>query len=112
MRHGKGKKKAQIRHAKRRAYERHGLVLTAQDLQKIVGLIKRGESRVLGRQSLRVSGHELDWQDKKLKVLYDQHRRTVITVLPEGAEWEGRRDLEGGVGVRDETIRGAGAVGG
>lgn len=99
------KKAAQNRHAKRRAYERHGLVLRTQDLQKIVGLIRNGDSKLLGYQSLRVSGHQVTWEGKEIKVLYDNHRRTVITVLPEGAVWEGRR-------TQDETLQSYDAVGG
>jgi hypothetical protein len=76
-------------HARRRAKERYGLALTKKLRREIVERIRNGSARFLGRQSLRVTGWEVGVEGKALTVLYDCRRKTLITVLPPGAVWEG-----------------------
>ena len=87
-RHAITKKAAQKIHAMRRAYERHGIFLGKDAQREIVGRIRAGKAKLLGRQSLRVRGYEIEHAGKLLTVLYDKKRKVLITVLPEGAIWK------------------------
>lgn len=87
-RHVITKKAAQKIHAMRRAHERHGIFLGKDAQREIVGRIRAGKARLLGRQSLRVRGYEIEFAGKMLTVLYDKKRKVLITVLPEGAVWK------------------------
>lgn len=80
------KARSQQKHARRRARERFGIKLTRNDQIDMVGMIRDGRSRMVERQSLRVSVHEVEWDGYKLRVVYDKSRRTIVTVLPESYE--------------------------
>lgn len=84
MRGGRGSKaKGQRIHAKRRALERYDLDLNRHQMDELVRMIQRGQGRLLEKQSLRVSTFELNAFDKILYVVYDKHRKTIVTFLPE-----------------------------
>lgn len=76
------KLEAQRIHAKRRAYERHGLVLNRQHLREIVTLIQRQKATLVERTSLRVTVWELTYLDIPIRVVYDAKRKTIVTFLP------------------------------
>lgn len=77
------KKKTLIKHAKRRAGERHGVNLHQDLLTKLVKQIQTGEAEYVSCQSRRVSKWWVTTPDgKRLPVVYDGDRKTIITVLP------------------------------
>ena len=86
-RHSFTKKAAQKAHAARRAKERFGIDLGREAQRSIVGRIRAGKAKLLGWQSLRVKGYEIEHEGKLLTVLYDRKRKVLITVLPPGAKW-------------------------
>lgn len=83
----RAKKVNQLEHARRRALERHGLVLTKAMRHTIIESIRCGRAYFLGRQSRRVTGWEVEVEGKRVTVLYDSLRHSLITFLPEGAKW-------------------------
>ncbi|HLD91480.1 MAG TPA: hypothetical protein VI911_10830 [Patescibacteria group bacterium] len=77
------KYKTQIRHAKQRALERFDLQLNNDDYQKICKIIQTGKSKIIDKQSNRVSIHEVTWASKTMTVVYDKSRNTIVSFLPE-----------------------------
>jgi hypothetical protein len=75
----------QKRHAKIRAIQRYGFGLTDELLKEIVGKIHRGETRLIDKQSLRVSIHAVMVEGREIPVVYDKHRKTVVSLLPQEA---------------------------
>ena len=82
------KKTSQQIHARNRMWQRHGIWLSKKGRRIIINLIREQKARFLGRQSNRVSGWEVEFEGRKIKVLFDTVRGSLITVLPEGAVWE------------------------
>lgn len=82
------KKQCQQAHARRRAKERFGIRLTKAMRLDIIKKIGSNKTRKLGKQSLRVTGHEVEIEGKLLKVLYDKKRKSIVTILPPGAVWD------------------------
>lgn len=77
-----GKKLAQRKHAKRRALERYDLALNRDDLRAWVKQIQEGQARKLEQQSLRVGKYVITHQGQEVVVIYDRHRKTIVTCLP------------------------------
>lgn len=75
----------QKRHARRRAAERYDLDLHQDAQQKIIRAIQGGEAKFIRRQSLRVTVWEVEFEGRKLPVVYDRKRKTIATVLPVAA---------------------------
>jgi hypothetical protein len=76
------KAQSQRAHAKRRAEERYGLTLNRKDFEEVVQTIQRGGAKFLERQSRRVSIWKLVCQGTWIKVVYDNRRQTIASVLP------------------------------
>lgn len=74
----------QKRHAIRRLYERYEIAINDNQYQDIVNLIQRCKARFILRQSNRVTAFEIEFKQRKLIALYDSHRKSIITFLPEG----------------------------
>ena len=81
----------QRRHAKRRAAERHGIVLNKFDIKQAVLQIQNGSALFLERQSLRVTKWSVALGGKRVSVVYDRKSHTLATVLPENS----REELQG-----------------
>jgi len=75
----------QKRHARRRAAERYELDLHQDAQAAIVRAIQGGEARFIRKQSQRVSVWEVEHGGRRLPVVYDKKRKTIVTVLPEAA---------------------------
>lgn len=75
----------QKKHARRRAAARYAVNLHDDAQERIVRSIQSGEARLIRRQSQRVGVYEVSHEGKKLPVVYDRKRKTLITVLPEEA---------------------------
>ena len=78
------KKKAygQRIHAKKRAWERHGVMLATADLHEMVRMIQEGKAEALGRKTCRISMFRVRWEGLTLEVAYDRKRKEIATVLP------------------------------
>lgn len=59
--------------------------------RRIVNVIQSSRSRVVERQSLRVSVHDVDLDGVTVRVVYDRHRKQVVTFLPPPS-WSGGSD--------------------
>lgn len=88
----RNKAKAQRAHAARRVLERYGIRMSQAALEDMTKSIrnqhKPGQSRnavFVNRESLRVTRWHVFYSGKWYPVVYDSHRGTIATVLPEGA---------------------------
>lgn len=79
------KAKGQRYHAKERALERYGLVLTRAIYREWVRLIQSHKATFVSRTSCRLSKFIIHWQGQDFPVVYDSMRKTVVTVLPKEA---------------------------
>ncbi len=70
------------RHAKERAWERYGIELRLQDLNRIVEDIKAGRSQPVRKVSNTRSVHDVKIGSRTIRVAYDRKRGQVVTVLP------------------------------
>jgi hypothetical protein len=89
----KGKTKAVLNaHARRRALERHGIVLSKALRHLILADIQEAPSggsqlvKFVSRYSDNRSLWEVTWEGKVFRVIYDKRRSALATVLPAGAE--------------------------
>lgn len=82
------KRKRQLAHATRRASLRYGFPLTKNDNLNIVRMIIDGKGRHLERQSNRVSVWEVEYNEQKMKVVYDRNRKVIVTCLPMQDMWD------------------------
>lgn len=78
----KNKAKSQKKHAKRRFYERFGLLIEENDLNHIRNKIQEGDGELVEKQSNRVSKWRVPFKDSIFTVIYDKMRKTIVTVLP------------------------------
>ena len=76
------KKASQRIHAKRRAFQRYGLVFTKAVRNDVKARIKNNKGKFLYRQSRRISVWQIDYDNKQLKVVYDTLRGEIVTFLP------------------------------
>ena len=78
----------QQQHFARRARERHGIELSMEDIVEIKDIIKASASRIIFRESNRVTHHEVLWSGQTLHVVYDKKRNALVTVLTTQADGE------------------------
>ena len=78
------KKAKQRIHTKQRAKERYNVQLTCKDIQTIVSKIKTShkDTTFLKKQSNRVSLWKVIFKDQIFRVVYDKHRKNIVTILP------------------------------
>ena len=81
------KKRAQMRHARRRAKQRYGLDLSTDQLRAIANRIKDGRASLLRSCSNRVGIYQVPYQQQLLVVAYDRKRGQVSSFLPPNS-WE------------------------
>jgi len=75
------KSKRQLKHFKRRARERFGMLLTQNDVTNIVRMIGLNQARMVEKQSNRTSVYSVWYQERHFRVVYDKIRKTLVTVL-------------------------------
>lgn len=75
------KRRGQIIHCRKRAWQRLDLCISADDIRHIVGLIKRCESLPLHSPSCRVRFHQIEYRGKTMVVLYDKQRSNLATIM-------------------------------
>jgi len=78
----RSKKTCQMIHLKTRWKERIGTELTKGIHDKLVTLIKKGESVLIEKKSHRVSVHKVLYETFTVKVVYDSARKQLVTVYP------------------------------
>lgn len=78
----KSKLACQKIHAKKRARQRHGIILSDRGIQTIVTTIQNGQAELIERQSMRVGIYKVSYDGYDFKVVYDRKRKTLATVLP------------------------------
>ena len=78
----KSKEACQIRHAKLRAAERYNINLSDSQYQHLCNIIRKNGSKIVYKQSNRVTIHQLEWDGKKMIVVYDKQRNTIVSFLP------------------------------
>lgn len=69
-------------HSMQRAAQRYGVTLNGETRARIIAEIRGGRSRMVKRQSNRVTIHDLELDGKRLRVVYDRHRAELVTFLP------------------------------
>ena len=75
------KRKAQIKHAMRRARERFGVEVSPGVLHDYVRRIQNREAKFVERQSNRITVWDLDGK----RLVYDKQRKMIVTILwPKG----------------------------
>lgn len=78
----------QRKHAKRRARQRFGIILTQNDEAIIKQKIQNCEAIFIYKQSNRVSHFGIKFQGKDMIVIYDKIHKTIVTFLyPEKYDW-------------------------
>lgn len=74
------KKKAQQKHAARRARERLGIRMDQNRMHQLVQLIQEGGLELHSKQSNRVSRYLHTLDGERVLLVYDRKRKTVVTV--------------------------------
>lgn len=77
-----------MRHLKRRWALRVGDDMTKVLHNKLVAIIQGGTTTIIERQSNRVSIHKIVLDKETYTVVYDRHRKQVVTVLPKEEKYE------------------------
>lgn len=78
----KTKEDCQIRHAKLRAMQRYDLQLTDHQYHNLCNMVRKGATKILFKQSNRVTIHKLEWNHITMTVVYDKIRNTIVSFLP------------------------------
>lgn len=76
------KKIRERRHAMQRAKERYGIVLTGAVRDEIVASIRGNRSTVAWRTSNRSVVHDVAYDGRTVRVVYDKARGEIVTFLP------------------------------
>ena len=70
------------KHARKRAYERHGISLHKDLETKIVKAIQAGDGEHVETQSNSRTKWRVNADGKTITVIYDKNRGCLVTVLP------------------------------
>lgn len=81
MREG-DKRIAQRAHTRRRAQERYGVKLNKAAMAALIARIQSNRAKFVERQSNRITVWEVEHQSKRMRVVYDTKRGTIVTCLP------------------------------
>jgi len=80
------KARAQKIHFLRRVAGRTGATLTKDDYERIVRDIQLGRARMVYKQSNRIIHYRVQIGDQERIVVFDNSRKTLVTVIPEKDE--------------------------
>ena len=80
---GKNKLEAERIHCKMRFMERYGIEFSRNMRREFERLIQSFQTNLIRKQSNRVSIHDILYEGRVFRVVYDRNRKTVVTVLPE-----------------------------
>lgn len=73
-------------HANRRCKQRFNVSLKRSEQRSIVSLIQQSKAVFIERQSNRITLWLVNYKEKAMRVVYDKHRKLIVTVLPCGGE--------------------------
>lgn len=78
------KKRFLRKHAKRRALERYGITLNAHQVYEMERMIRQNKSWLISSQynSRNRKVHELRYNGRIYRVVYDKIRHRIVTFLP------------------------------
>lgn len=79
----KDKESCEIIHFKKRMFERHGLILNKEQINEITKIITDGKSNFVKKQSNRIVIHDVIYNDKTMRIVYDKLRKLPVTVYDE-----------------------------
>lgn len=82
IRKAKGKKKAQLKHAKRRFEGRFEISLNDNEYLQLINKIQKGRAEFVERQSNRVTIWDIEHNDKTIRVVYDKRTKVIVSALP------------------------------
>ena len=87
---GRNKSRDIRRHFKTRYKQRIGSYCSDSDIDSITNLINSGQSKCVLKESNTKVHHELEYQGRKLLVVYDRSRKTPVTCWEVGGKpwWE------------------------
>lgn len=74
---------SQRKHAKKRLLQRFGILANREKYKQLCTMIMSGHSIPIVKQSNRISIHEVEFEGKKLKCVYDRNRHNIVSVLTE-----------------------------
>lgn len=69
-------------HVKKRFSERFGLSVNRHLLRDFISQIQSQKAIFVERQSLRLTVWEISYENNWYRVIYDNKRKTLVTVLP------------------------------
>jgi len=81
IRKSKGKRKNQIKHARRRFKSRFDISLNSNQYNQLVNRIKKGKADFVRRQSNRVTIWDMDFEGHLIRVVYDKKTAAIVTAL-------------------------------
>lgn len=97
IRKSKGKRKNQIKHARRRFKQRFDISLNDNQYIQLINIIKKGKAIFVRRQSNRVTIWDLQFEGELIRVVYDKKTTAIVTALypdKEALETFGERSEE------------------
>lgn len=74
------KESCELIHFKKRMIERQGLVLNKEQINEICKLIQNGHSTFVKKQTNRIVLHDISYNGKVLRIVYDKLRKIPVTV--------------------------------
>jgi len=81
IRKSKGKKRNQIKHARRRFLNRFDIDINDNQYIQLVNKIQKGRAELVRRQSNRVSIWDLEFEGQMIRVVYDKKTKAIVTAL-------------------------------
>ena len=81
IRKSKGKRKNQIKHARRRFEARFDISLNSNQYTQLVNRIKKGKAEFVRRQSNRVTLWDIEFEGNLIRVVYDKKTSAIVTAL-------------------------------
>jgi hypothetical protein len=77
----KRKRPFMLLHAKKRAFQRYGLILEDGDLQKIENKIRKGNAELQYKQSNAISVWKVDYRGREIVAVYNKKQKALSTLL-------------------------------
>lgn len=75
------KRESELRHATRRGKERYKRDFSRNDLERMSSIIQEGNSTFIKKESNTRKVHEIEFDGKPMRVVYDKLRKCIVTFL-------------------------------
>jgi hypothetical protein len=75
------KKKSQFIHAQKRLIKRHSILPSKNLFNEWVKSIQNGKAEFIDRQLNRLTRWLVEYDNKKIPVVYDKERKSIVTIL-------------------------------